>query len=378
MSNNKYFCYEIYKNLAIWSNNGQLVYGPCSFFKGWIKTNNKFDLSEVWNSPEHLELKHKIENNSPIEGCQYCYNEEANGLISRRLASIKLYEEYHHDVDIELDGPQGLDYSVGNLCNLKCVICGPNSSSSWIPDYQKLNPTVSIKSSQYQKFNQIEITNPELLKNITNLHFHGGGEPLLSSNHVNLLKKIDMVKGLSDIRVFYNTNGTQRVDQEILNLWGKCKLVEIYFSIDDIEDRFNYQRTGANWKEIIENLQWFRDNMPHNHMFNVNCVWSYLNFFYLPELVDWFQNSFSTNRYGDPTNLIFQRARETYNLKHLSGHVKKILQERFMRHEELLNLLASVDTDNLPHTDFWSNINALDAVRNKSFKKVCPEWSALL
>ncbi len=378
MIDKKYFCYEIYKNLAVWSTNGKLGYNPCSFFKGYIKTNDQFNLSDIWNSPEHLQLKHQVENDIPIAGCQGCYNEEAVGLTSRRMASKKLYEEFHNDVTIDINGPQGLDYSVGNLCNLKCIICGPSSSTAWLPDYQKLNPGKSIVNFQYQKFNQIEIDDTELLKNIITIHFHGGGDPLMSKNHIALLEKIKKIKSLSDIRIFYNTNGTHCVEQKVLDLWKECKLVELYFSIDDIGERFNYQRTGADWKDVVRNLEWYKTHMPHNHMFNINCVWGYLNLYYLTDLVDWHHKNFSSNRYGDITNLIFQRAIGQYDIKHLSNKTKQILQKRFINYPGLLNLVNTIAVNDKLHDNFWKNITELDQIRNTNFRELCPEWSTLL
>jgi len=101
MKNKKYFCYEIYKNLAIWSHNGKLGYNPCSFFNGYIKESTKFNLDQVWNGPERVELKKCVENDIPISGCQTCYNAEANGQESRRQGSKRLYEEYHKDTEID-------------------------------------------------------------------------------------------------------------------------------------------------------------------------------------------------------------------------------------------------------------------------------------
>jgi len=378
MRDKKYFCYEIYKNLAIWSHNGKLGYNPCSFFKGYIKTADRFDLKDVWNSPEHLQLKHSVENDIPIAGCQQCYQAEKNGLESRRMGSRRLYEEFHQDINIDSDGPQGLDYSVGNLCNLKCVICGPGNSSKWIPDYQKLHPTKSIKQFQFDKFNQIEITDVDTLKNVKNVHFHGGGEPLMTENHVNLLKQIYKVKGLSDVRVFYNTNATQTVSNEILELWKKCKLVELYFSLDDIGLRFNYQRTGADWDSVQLNLKWYLDNMPHNHMFNINCTWGYLNLFYINELHDWYNANFSSNRYGDTTNLIFQKAIGIYSLDHVSQVVYDILVNKFKNYPDLLAIVNSLIINDKSHDEFWSTIKMIDTVRNTDFKTLCPEWSSLL
>jgi hypothetical protein len=378
MKNKKYFCYEIYKNLAIWSHNGKLGYNPCSFFNGYIKESTEFDLDQVWNGPERVELKKCVENDLPISGCQTCYNAEANGQESRRQGSKRLYEEYHKDTEIDLEGPQGLDYSVGNLCNLKCVICGPHNSSQWIPDYQKMHPDRSIELFQYKKYEQLEINDVELLKNLKSVHFHGGGEPLLSENHVRLLSKIHEIKGLADVRVFYNTNGTKTVSDDILKLWEKCKLIEIYFSIDDVGQRFEYQRTGAKWKEIQSNLAWFFDNMPHNHMFNINCTWGYLNFFYLDEIYDWWRENFSCNRYKDPTNLIFQKATGMFDLNHISPNAYSVLEDKFHNYKEIKLLLSSLKISHLPHNSFWTNISTLDKIRNTNFKTLNTEWSKLI
>jgi len=378
MKNKKYFCYEIYKNLAIWSHNGKLGYNPCSFFNGYIKESTKFNLDQVWNGPERVELKKCVENDIPISGCQTCYNAEANGQESRRQGSKRLYEEYHKDTEIDLEGPQGFDYSVGNLCNLKCVICGPHNSSHWIPDYQKLHPDRSIELFQYKKYEQLEINDVELLKNLKSVHFHGGGEPLLSENHVRLLLKIHETKGLADVRVFYNTNGTKTVSDDILKLWEKCKLIEIYFSIDDIGQRFEYQRTGAKWNELEYNLDWFYKNMPHNHMFNINCTWGYLNFFYLDEIYDWWRDKFSCNRYQDPTNLIFQKATGMFDLNHISPDAYSVLEDKFHNHKEIKLLLNSLKISNQSHNSFWTNISTLDKIRNADFRILNPEWSKLI
>lgn len=378
MKHKKYFCYEIYKNLAVWSRGGRLAYNPCSFYKGFIKESDQFNLKDIWNSAEHLALKQSVENDIPIPGCQGCYDEEAHGLESRRMGSRKLYEEFHQDTDIDLAGPTGIDYSVGNLCNLKCVICNPNNSTKWIPDYQKLYPLIPVKQFQYDKHNQLEVVDADALTHVKNVHFHGGGEPLMSSNHVNLLERIKQVKGLSDVRVFYNTNATQTVPDSILELWSECRLIELYFSIDDVGVRFDYQRTGADWQQVVSNLKWYTDNMPHNHMFNINCTWSYLNLFYLNELYDWHSANFFANRYGDPTNLIFQKAVDTYQLNYISQSVHNALVTRFRNYPKLLELVDSLEINDASHDQFWSNITALDHIRNTNFKTLCPEWARLL
>jgi|694.fasta_scaffold86201_4 MoaA/NifB/PqqE/SkfB family radical SAM enzyme len=382
MQNKKYFCYEIYKNLAIWSFNGNLSYNPCSFYSGYIKTSNTFDIAQVWNSPEHNQLKSMVDQDLPIPGCSACYDAEKNGLKSRRLGAKELYEDYFQDSNVNLTGPQSIDYSVGNLCNLKCVICGPQNSSAWIGDYQKIYPERNIERLQYDKFNQIQIDQPDLLKNIKNVHFHGGGEPLLSNNHINLLEKIKEVKGLQDVHVIYNTNGTKRASEKLLNLWAECQLVELYFSIDDVGERFNYQRTGAIWNEVVENLKWYKENMPVNHMFKINCTWGYLNLFYLNELVNWHKNHFNANRLGDPIELIFQKVVNSdfsLSLDFVSTKLKNIMFDKFKNYPELTKLVMSLETnDDKTHNKFWQSIQKIDSVRASGFRDICPDLASLL
>lgn len=379
MTDKKYSCHELYNNLSVWSFNGKINYNPCSFYNGFFKQTDTLDIADAWDSPTRKNIIKLVNEDQPVPGCHRCYTEESAGLVSRRMNSSNLYTQYCYNSDVDInDGPRGLDYSVGNLCNLKCIICGPHNSSQWLSDHEQLNPSDNLLRFKYQKNNQPEIKNNHLMKNLVNVHFHGGGEPLLSSAHINLLQKIKEVKGLADVRVFYNTNGTVVVTDEVLRLWEECKLVELYFSIDDIGERFNYQRTGADFENVNKNLQWYMVNMPHNHMFNVNVVWSYLNFYYLDQVVDWHSKHFSSNRYGDPTSLKFQSAHGITKISYISPKIKSILLEKFQRYPTLLALLNTLEVNLTPHSKFLEWIQKLDNIRNVDFNKISPDWAKLL
>lgn len=379
MHQKNYFCYEIYKNISVWSFDGTVRYNPCSFYNGYIGQDNKFDISLIWNNKHHQQLKTLIENDSPIPGCKYCYNAEHSNLESRRQGAKKSWEIFRRDIQINLSSPQSLDYSVGNLCNLKCMICGPRNSTSWLSDYAKLYPEANLDRYKFDKFNQIEVENEEFLKNIINVHFHGGGEPFMSASHINLLRAIDKVRGLNDVRIFYNTNGTIKVSDEVLSLWEKCKLVELYFSVDDVGDRFEYQRTGAKWQEVCENIEWYKKTAPNNYMYNLNCVWGYLNLYYLNELIDWYEVNHKSNRLGDPTNLIFQKALGSYGIPYISTVIQQKLIKRFENYKQVTELIMSIPINNSGgHEHFWKTVNAIDKIRGNNFKTLCSEWSSLL
>jgi len=377
IKNKKYFCYEIYKNISIWSTQNKVNYNPCSIYQGTYATTQDVDIKSVWNNSEHNRLKQMIETDTIIPGCRICYDEEQNGRKSRRQSVKKNYEDFLQDTDIDLDMPQGIDYSVGNLCNMKCMICGPHNSTLWISDYKAMFPKKSIDGVKYNKNIQKLLDNDETLGNIRSIHFHGGGEPLLSNTHYDLLVKIKQVRGLGDVRVFYNVNGTVIPDQRILDIWSECLLVELYISLDDIGDRFDYQRTGATWKQVTDNIETLKKIMPHNHMFNINCVWSFLNLYYLDELYDWYKQNLPTNRYGDPVNFILQKAQGFFQINSLPAPTKDILKNKFANYEELYNIVNEIP-DGTDNTKFWNYVDQIDGVRNNDFRKLCPEWSKLI
>jgi hypothetical protein len=147
------FCYEFFKNQAFWSYKNTIGYNPCSFFKGFIVTG--VDPKEAWYGPEHKSLIEQISNGELIDGCRACYRAERNGLTSRRQSSRELYENFYNDTDITENSPVGLDYSVGNLCNLKCTICNPENSSKWVEDWTQLYPNANVTDYLYRKIRNI-------------------------------------------------------------------------------------------------------------------------------------------------------------------------------------------------------------------------------
>jgi len=371
------FCYEFFKNQAFWSTPTGVGYNPCSFYNGYITEDITPD--QAWLGAEHLAIIDSVTQGELIPGCSNCYRAEQAGLVSRRMSSKELYENCYNDTNINLtDTPIALDYSVGNLCNLKCTICRPENSSKWISDWVKLYPDTNTDNFLYRKNQYVTIDNLEYLKNIKSVHFHGGGDPLLSDAHVKLLQNIEASKGLSDVRVFYNINATNRVSDDVLDLWSRCNIVELYFSVDDIEDRFEYQRTGALWHDTVDTMQWYREHMPVNHLFYINCTWGYLNLYYLDELYRWHKENFAENRLGDPVKLIFQKCIGDYSLDWVSSKTMNVLENKFQKIPEIQNLFTVLDIQEKPHTKFWDIVRRTDNIRNLNFRKLCPEWSTLL
>jgi len=195
-----------------------------------------------------------------------------------------------------------LDLKLGNICNLKCRICGSWSSSKWAAeeiDYLKQEGVSrkDVKShTAYQMLREgawprnsdvFWDSLEEILPYVEYFEFTGG-EPFMIQEHFELLKRAADLGYAGNIDLHYNTNGTV-YPEFILEVWQKFNSVEIAFSIDNVGKRFEYERYLANWDDVNSNIKKFKKlkntskNIDLQLCFTVNI----LNVLYLNELLDW-------------------------------------------------------------------------------------------
>ncbi|CAB4133697.1 COG0535 Predicted Fe-S oxidoreductases [uncultured Caudovirales phage] len=262
---------------------------------------NKDNLETIYHSEYMQNLRRQFRAGEKPETCKLCWDEEAADRTSKRIHSRVRLKELYTQVDWMNDDPDQLwflDLKLGNICNLKCRICGSWSSSKWADEELKYMPKEFDKKTHiaYQWLKQgAWPRNPDtnfwenlkqLLPNIKYLEFTGG-EPFLIQEHFDLLK-FAVEQGYSkNIDIHYNTNGT--VDPDDSWLWQHFGRVDIAFSIDNVGDRFEYERYGAKWDEVNDNIVWISSYKQHNDnittqlCFTVNIQ----NVYYLDELLAW-------------------------------------------------------------------------------------------
>lgn len=272
-------------------------------------------LDQVFTSDYMKTLRQQFIDGEKPETCRRCWDEEAAGRTSKRMNSQLRLNQILRGMDVNFESTTGklvfLDLKLGNICNLKCRICGSFSSSKWAQEeieIQKNRPAYYKNSLPYQhlqkgqwsrKNNDFWINMRELLPYIRYFEFTGG-EPFLIQEHFTLLRQAVELGYAKDIEIHYNTNGTT-FPQEGLELWPHFKLVEIAFSIDDVNERFEYQRYGADWHTVEENIARFRELKANNtniilqHCLTINVF----NIFYLQELSRWMQaNKFDSTYFN--------------------------------------------------------------------------------
>lgn len=261
-------------------------------------------LEEIYNSRYMQLLRRDFLYGQKPDTCQRCWEEEAAGRVSKRINSRVRLKEYYNQIDFQNLQPNQLwfiDLKLGNICNLKCRICGSWSSSKWaqeevsyevekykdIPVYDKKKHLAYkfLKEGVWPRESQIFWDNLKaLLPNIKYFEFTGG-EPFLIEQHFDLLRYAVEHDYAKNIEIHYNTNGTVFPDSH--TLWSHFKHVEVAFSIDNVGELFEYERYGANWNEVSANLSRFFALRNSKFSTQLCLTVNIQNVYYLPELCDW-------------------------------------------------------------------------------------------
>lgn len=262
-------------------------------------------VEEVWNSEFMKETRLQMLNGEIPSSCTKCFNEENLGIKSKRNWETEVWKQ-RIDLDsiIARTGDDGslpvsipyFDLRLGNLCNLKCVMCSPHDSSSWIKDWKiqfpkyKSNMLIDDQGwdqktdyTWYQKSSFLTSMKDQA-RYIKELYF-AGGEPLLIPEHYNILRFMVDEGFSTECSLRYNSNGTT-ITEELLELWNKFKSVKFNFSIDAVGKKNDYIRYPSSWDDLVQNLK-FLDETPNHITVNIACAVQALNICYLDELVEW-------------------------------------------------------------------------------------------
>jgi MoaA/NifB/PqqE/SkfB family radical SAM enzyme len=266
---------------------------------------NKFslltaDFDSIQNSQAMTQLREQFLAGEKPQTCRKCWMEERAGRTSKRMHTLDRMKHMGITGEWTTDAKplMFLDLKLGNICNLKCRICGSWSSSQFATeeladmptdvDRKKSFPYQMLRAGAWPRENQsfwAEID--ACLNDIRYIEFTGG-EPFMIKEHFAMLQGI-VDRGIAhQVEIHYNTNGTH-YPAEAEEIWRHFKTVEVAFSIDDLGARFEYQRTNADWAVVLDNItsfQLLRDQMPNLRLQCCSTV-NIFNVRYIDQLAHW-------------------------------------------------------------------------------------------
>lgn len=233
-------------------------------FAGDLNTDT---IEEIWNSEYMKNLRTEMINNNEPKMCKRCFDSERSSGTSNRTNHNKYFKSKLAEIPV-ITAPDGFvekvdlkywDFRFSNLCNYKCRTCGPEFSSSWIPDAMATGWDRGDNKKVLNVNSVDETTNIDFLTKYINTVekiYFAGGEPLLMDEHWQILDMLDKA-GRYDVILTYNTNLSilSYKGKNVLDYWKKWgRNVWLWPSIDEIDDRAELIRSGTNWKNVQENL----------------------------------------------------------------------------------------------------------------------------
>ena len=371
---------------------------PCCLAEDEIRDSggDKFNLntatfSAIQNSHDMRKLRQAFINGDEPETCRKCWNEERSGRTSKRMHTLDRLKHVIPPQDWTIDAKplMFLDLKLGNICNLKCRICGSWSSSTFATEEMKHTGNekgsfhhMMLKQGAWPRENKVfwnEID--EIATQIRYLEFTGG-EPFMIKEHFAMLQGL-VTRGIAkDIEIHYNTNGTQW-PEDADEIWRHFKTVEVAFSIDDIVARFEYQRSNAKWNEVQENIAKFKELRVRypNIQLQVCSTINVFNVYYIEELANWIdQQEFDFvywNMMHDAP--YFSIANLPENVKHsvankiISANVSAKNKQEFVK---IIDFMNNGKQD--MGEQMIQKIRELDIRRNENLADVEPEFAALI
>lgn len=330
-------------------------------------------ISEILSNPVLKDIRETLYADNLHKNCETCQKFE-NGSNNKSYRYLRdLYNNYFVKNDIDYSNKDcfklaGVDLHWGSTCNLKCVTCWARQSSSIAQEMGI--PIISTSRQAADALIDWIIDNQANLKEL----YLSGGEPTLIRHNIRLLEKIEKT---ASILLRVNSNLTWDRNNIIVKEIMKFPNVLWTASADDIGERFDYIRHGAQWNQFIKNLDWLKGT---HAQIRVNSVFFINTATRITETHEFFReryqiNDFTINQcemehpYLRPRNLsdrLKQIAREKISSYRLKYHADNNLQGQL---ETCLKELQHESND----SDYHSYFDDIDRKRGTNWRIIFPE-----
>ena len=278
MSNN--FCAMPWHHTCVKTNGDYAV--CCLHTQPHSPLNINTHTEEQWKASHYLDqVKQAFLDGTKHPGCKTCWQAEEQNLPSYRQRTKLEYEIL--GVDLEDAQPNIVEIDLGNTCNLKCLMCGPTSSSSILKEWRLLGEPDVPNQKDYM-WSDLAFENLEsILQQSPKILNVRGGEPMYEKRLLKLLQQLDS-SAVKNTVLHITTNATTWNSQweEVL---AKFKMTRFMFSVDAVGNYYEYIRHPGNWNQVQQNIANIKQ-MPNTKCL-VHAVVMNLNILNFDQLVNW-------------------------------------------------------------------------------------------
>jgi len=338
------------------------------------KKSNHRSVKEFWQSDYLRDVRSKMSKGEQVGDCNYCYKAEEQGKISLRNHYNSVYKKLD-----TAQTPTAMDLDFSNLCNLQCVMCGPDRSSQWS---RELGNKKISHTTKKELDDLCGISNKVRHLNIQ------GGEPSLMPEfeyYFQYLKEKNLIKNIELDCISNLTN----INNKFYQLLNDFKSVNLNASIDSFGRTNDYIRYPSNFKKIEQNLLELSEK---NIQINLQITLQILSMFNFSDFLHWINDiqirfhqknkilGLNLFYVEQPSYLCIQNASKKLKQKFIQD-VQKFIPNKHIRYNlkfmlELKNLEKTLlqshkDSDN---DELISYINILDTRRNIKITNYIPDF----
>lgn len=362
---------------------GQDWHELCSCCKQREKVNNNIDVPTV------LSRRHYV--NSILQG---------NDTVS----PVNFYNKIDQYGNVPWS-PTSIDIHFGNVCNFKCVQCGPQYSNQWYEEWAAViglgpnlhtngfgpNKVLLTKDQHGRWFDTNEIKWWEneiwwdkfkaMLPTLEHVYLTGG-EPMLLKQHDRLLDEIIASGRASSIKLEYDSN-LSVINPKILDRWTKFKNIDLRISIDAVKDKYELIRFGGKWDTLVKNIklvQSYQKEFPGIKIYRLTSCFQITTSHSMVETEQWCQEN------NLPLSIRFVDTPRWHSIISLPAHMKQHLIEFYSNYKEstIAQMIIKFLNENM-HTHneeelrrFHKFMTYLDYSRKTSWASVLPDTAKML
>ena len=282
---------------------------------------NNDSLQSAWNCGEIKHARLKMIKGEPVSSCDTCNKKEERGYQSSR-DTRDMEKNFNSTAE---DGtvthyPNHIELHFGNVCNLKCKMCGQQYSNQigkellqigeqdpdWLKWVTKESGNVNIwtnnLSAEYRWFQNSKIKNKlfdYMAKHINDFNVIGG-EPTIIPEFWELFTYLEERDRLKDMKITLNTNLTN-INPKMTDWLPKLKQWVVWASIDGLGSRNEYIRFPSNFEKICDNLNFYKKLCDENDRIVLNPAIQILNIDQLDDILEWwleFSDGGSSRKFG--------------------------------------------------------------------------------
>ena len=237
---------------------GNIVKPCCYNTEMYHQTNSDF------NDINLVEFRQEMLSGAIPKSCSPCKVKENAGVTSYREYNQELHPNpvYEHDNGVMISKPFTFDIRLDNICNMKCVMCGPSQSSKWLEDIdvykEHIDSRVNYKQTRTERLNNIDSI-IELLRDNAKFISLLGGEPFQMKSANKILNALTEWNR-KNTTILITTNAYLTSDNDLFKVLSKFEKVYFMISIDGHGDVNDYIRYPSKWNEFLNGVNILKNN----------------------------------------------------------------------------------------------------------------------